>query len=379
MGEEETKRRPTLPRISVISQACSTDESPEVTSLQAAMLNFDLNRIEELILGGLDVTQTYIDSRQYRTALHELALCYTSYSIDERPAQLNLKFIKIFSLLTKHGLKVNEGDIKKQTVLHFLSSTPGNSDVIKVVLAAADMRVDATDAIQQTALHKAALNGGVADVQTLLDGGANPRVMDGRGYTPVHMAAKKKYNREMLATLVNGRGDVNQQAQGRNMRGPTALHVAAAAGRLENVETLLEFGAKTDYVDGAGQTALHAAAYHDVTGKIVAVLVAAGAKVDAQDELCRDTPLHKAIKRGMVDNVKHLMHSKANPNIQDAQSDTPLHKAAATCFDLFVWTKLMRGGGRPDMKNRNGLTPMNIASNSDNHTATAVMTQYEVM
>jgi len=58
--------------------------------------------------GGLDVTQTYIDSRQYRTALHELALCYTSYSIYERPTQLNLKFIKIFSLLTKHGLKVNE-------------------------------------------------------------------------------------------------------------------------------------------------------------------------------------------------------------------------------------------------------------------------------
>ena len=59
-----------------------------------------------------------------------------------------------------------------------------------MVLAAADVRVDATDAIQQTALHKAALNAGMADVQTLLDGGASPRVMDGRGYTPVHMAAK---------------------------------------------------------------------------------------------------------------------------------------------------------------------------------------------
>ena len=59
---------------------------------------------------------------------------------------------------------------------------------------------------------------------------------------------------------------MNQQARGRNMRGPTALHVAAAAGRLENVETLLDLGAETDFVDGAGQTALHAAAYHDVTG-----------------------------------------------------------------------------------------------------------------
>ena len=46
-----------------------------------------------------------------------------------------------------------------------------------------------------------------------------------------------------------------------------------------------------------------------LTGKIVAALVAAGARVDAQDELCLDTPLHKAIRRGMIDNVKHLMVS----------------------------------------------------------------------
>ena len=46
-----------------------------------------------------------------------------------------------------------------------------------------------------------------------------------------------------------------------------------------------------------------------LAGKIVAALVAAGARFDAQDELCLDTPLHKAIRRGMIDNVKHLMVS----------------------------------------------------------------------
>ena len=70
---------------------------------------------------------------------------------------------------------------------------------------------------------------------------------------------------------MNGGGDVNQQASGRNMRGPTALHVSAAAGRLENVEALLSLGARTNMVDGAGQTALHAAAYHDVTGRCLGV------------------------------------------------------------------------------------------------------------
>ena len=50
MGEEDTKRRPALARISTVSQASSPDESPEVTSLQTAILNFDVNRIEELIL-----------------------------------------------------------------------------------------------------------------------------------------------------------------------------------------------------------------------------------------------------------------------------------------------------------------------------------------
>lgn len=74
-----------------------------------------------------------------------------------------------------------------------------------------------------------------------------------------------------------------------------------------------------------------------------------------------------------------LQDYKADPNVPDDQSDTPLHKAAGTCTDLFVWTKLMRGGGRPETKNRSGLTPMNIATKSNNKTAAAVMKQYDVM
>ena len=85
-----------------------------------------------------------------------------------------------------------QGDIRKQTVLHFLASTPGNSDVMKVVLATADVRVNAMDSVQQTALHKAALYGEVKDAQTLLDGGADPLVMDGRWHTPIHVASKSK-------------------------------------------------------------------------------------------------------------------------------------------------------------------------------------------
>ena len=76
--------------------------------------------------------------------------------------------------------------------------------------------------------------------------------------------------------------------------------------------------------------------------------------------------------------MRFLQQARADPNIQDSQSETPLHKAAATCVDMFVWTRLMRGGGRSDVRNRCGLTPLNIATKSNNHTAAAVMTQFEL-
>ena len=49
MDEEDSPGRHRLDRISMVYQGANSDESPDVTSLQAAIANFDVDRIEELI------------------------------------------------------------------------------------------------------------------------------------------------------------------------------------------------------------------------------------------------------------------------------------------------------------------------------------------
>ena len=49
MDEEDSPGRPRLDRISMVYQGANSDESPDVTLLQSAIANFDVDRIEELI------------------------------------------------------------------------------------------------------------------------------------------------------------------------------------------------------------------------------------------------------------------------------------------------------------------------------------------
>ena len=50
------------------------------TTLQNAITKFDVNAVKKVIEDGLDIKTTWLDSRKYRNALHELALVYMSYN-----------------------------------------------------------------------------------------------------------------------------------------------------------------------------------------------------------------------------------------------------------------------------------------------------------
>lgn len=62
-------------------------------------------------------------------------------------------------------------------------------EIIRVLIASG-ARVNQPDAGQQTALHKAVLTGSKSDVATLLEGGADPNIMDNMGHSPMHVAVK---------------------------------------------------------------------------------------------------------------------------------------------------------------------------------------------
>jgi ankyrin repeat protein len=66
----------------------------------------------------------------------------------------------------------------------------------------------------------------------------------------------------------------------RNQHRRTALHHAAAKGRLGMVQLLLELGADPNTTDATGATALTTASQENVDPAVVAALLAAGAKLD---------------------------------------------------------------------------------------------------
>jgi uncharacterized protein len=104
--------------------------------------------------------------------------------------------------------------------------------------------------------------------------------------------------------------------------GRTPLHFAAACGRTEVASELLRRGADPNAPDQFRQTPLHLAAGNPHAGDTVRTLVASGANVKASDDFgC--TALHDAARSGASDAVAILLRSGASPAVADAYGVTP--------------------------------------------------------
>lgn len=158
-------------------------------------------------------------------------------------------------------------------------------------------------------------------VMTLLANGADPRVADGDGNTPLHHAARS--SDPGVAALLR---DAAAELDVRNHDGVTPLGIACAAGNWRLAKFLLERGAKPEPVDGT--PALLAAAggdEDDVAG--VQLLLKHKAKVDARDARGRSA-LHEAAFAGHTDVLAVLLDAQADARARDDQARTPMLDAA---------------------------------------------------
>jgi uncharacterized protein len=124
-----------------------------------------------------------------------------------------------------------------------LCDAAGRGDVAEIerqIAAGANPNAfEGTDCM--TPLQRAAYNGHIAAIATLLKAGARVDGASSTGSTALMYAA---YNNQTAAidALVAAGADVHRA----NKRGDTALHGASAYGRLDAARVLLEAGAKTD-------------------------------------------------------------------------------------------------------------------------------------
>ena len=132
-----------------------------------------------------------------------------------------------------------------------------------------------------------------AEVQELIDSGADLDALDSQGFTALHRAAAEGKALDVAALATAG-AYVNATTSGGRL---TPLHVAVWRGAdLATVRALIDAEADVDATDWTGQTALHRAARDSRTDPaVVAALLAAGADANARDNLWR-TPLDYATR-----------------------------------------------------------------------------------
>jgi ankyrin repeat protein len=242
----------------------------------------------------------------------------------------------------------------------------GDVDQIKALLArGAD--VNAKDQWGATPLHAATIQGHEEVVKLLLTRGANINVQDNRRATPLHYALVTE-NELMIKLLIERHANLNvvdEEGQtpaatimhegyaGANQGPETAearashrrcaeiarillaaganatIHLAAYAGDLEKVKSIVATGTDVNTRDKDGRTALHWAA---VAGRkdVAVFLLEHGADLNAREKRWDHTPLHGAVRHGQTDVAEVLITAGADLEAETSNGETPLFIAATS-------------------------------------------------
>ncbi len=223
----------------------------------------------------------------------------------------------ILNMLISKGADVNAKDLRKRNVLHNLAADPlpawGDS-VIDLLL---QQRVD-------------------------IDGDeVGEKGQDGLGRSPLHWACATG-KLPLAEKLLNRTNCPKAKIDATEMRGKTALHIAAAHDRDDIVQMLLDNHANVNARSDGGWTPLHNACEKGCNA-IVEILIAKGAEINAK-LLNGMTPLHVAAQEGHVEVVERLLKCK---------------DIKRTARDTFGSTAFLRAAQRKKKKIVHLLAPFN--------------------
>jgi cytohesin len=195
-------------------------------------------------------------------------------------------------------------------------------------------------------------------VRELLAAGAPLRCVDGGRWTALHHACLQGDARAVAALL---EADVaGATVDARNSEGNSALILASFKGCEGAVSALLARGARQDFQDSGGKTALHWAADRGFASVVELLCAAPGARVDAVDSKGR-TPLILASLEGPEGAVRALLARGARQELRGGDGRTALHNAAFGGYARVVELLCAAPGAPVDAQDSDGWSPLMIA------------------
>jgi len=181
---------------------------------------------------------------------------------------------------------------------------------------------------------RAALEGDLPTVQSLIERGNSPDTSDAEGSTLLMLAARGGHA-PVVSYLISRKATVNA----RNKFGDTALMAAALTGQIEAAKVLIANGAE---INGSGWTPLHYAAFQG-RAAMVKFLLEAGADKNAvaPNEY---THLMLAVRNGHEEAARALLYGDPDVNYKTRSGgDTALKLAVQKGYEPVV-SLLKRAG-----------------------------------
>lgn len=269
--------------------------------------------------------------------------------------------LDVVETLISRGAKVRETDsngadlVREALLLNHIrlarrlldSGTDFPADALLIVLERSGAKANA-DALRLLMEHLAAL-----DLQ----------LRDDLGRTAVHLAAVSEDAIDTLRWLLTLNANL---ADMRDQSGMTAFAHAVLGGNIPGMTELAMAGARLDVATGDGATPLHLAAY-EAREDVLQWLIGHGASLSACDRWGR-RPLDIALisRRyvfGPPERKKRLVALLGGTDadmVHGGFRDHPLH-AAVRRLDIDEIKRLLDSGTSPDVRNEHGETAMRIA------------------
>ncbi|XP_032875200.1 transient receptor potential cation channel subfamily A member 1 [Amblyraja radiata] len=260
-------------------------------------------------------------------------------NMDELTSQKNINIFKLVDsgditliekLMEEDHDCLSRMDEDKSSPLHHAAGA-GHLNILTLIIEHANFEIlNVIDCNGNTPLHWAAEKNQTHIVQTLLDKGANPNILNNIYLSPLHVAMSLNHNGVVKALASHKSTDLNLQGDLKN----TPLMLACSRDNSEGLSILLNHGALLCKQNRLGRFPIHEAAFSGAN-KTMEILIRKGEELGYSREMHTNfldeglhTPLHMALLGGKIETIKTCINNGAKIDLQEQKDkSTPLHFA----------------------------------------------------